>query len=134
MLSRRLTLWALGYGVLIWFEAALTIRVLGGYIFRPTDLSWMALIFAGTAILAYAIGYFYFQWFQTTPPQRAASALVICAAGLLGNTIVLMQPAFFFPGMTQEQLAWFAAWFAWGYGLGLLSGIWPARLPRVPVE
>ena len=134
MLSTRLTLWAFAYGLLIWFEAAMTVRFLGNFIFRPADLPWMAGIFGGTAVLAFGIGYFFFQWFQTTPPQRAASALLICAVGLIGNTVVLMQPALFFPGMTQEQLAWFAAWFAWGYGLGLLSGILPVRLPGVPAN
>src|SRR5262245_47401390 len=124
MLSRRLLLWSLGYGLLIWFEAALTIRFLGSYIFIPDRLMWMALIFGGTAVLAFAIGWFFFQWFQTTPPQRAATTIVICAVGLIGDTIVLMLPDLFFPGMTKEQLAWFSAWFAWGYGVGLISGIW----------
>ena len=134
MLSNRQAAYAFIYGVIIWFEAALTIRLLGQFIFRPADKVWMAGIFAGTAILAFGIGYFYFRWFQTTPTQRAASALLICAVGLLGNTIVLMQPDLFFPGMTPDQLAWFAAWFAWGYGLGLLSGILPRRLPGVPAD
>jgi len=134
MLSRRLTLWSLGYGLLIWFEAALTIRLLGNYIFVPDRLIWMALIFAGTAVLAFAIGWFFFQWFQTTPAQRAATALLICAVGLIGDTAVLMLPDFFFPGMTKDQLFWFSAWFAWGYGIGLLSGLWPRFLYGVPVE
>jgi hypothetical protein len=134
MLSTRLTLWALGYGLLIWFEAALTIRFLGDYIFLPSNLSWMTMVFVGTALLAFTIGWFNLQLFQTTPPQRAASALLICAVGLLGNTLVLMMPALFFPAMTTEQLAWFAAWFAWGYGVGLLSGVLPRRLPWVPVD
>ena len=134
MLTPRLTLWALGYGFVIWFEAALTIRFLGDYVFWPGNLTWMAAIFAGTAVLAYGIGWFYFQLFQTKPAQRAASALLICAVGLLGNMLILMQPALFFPHLTQEQLAWFAAWFAWGYGLGLLSGVVPSRLPWLPVD
>jgi hypothetical protein len=134
MLSRNLTLWAIGYGLLIWFEAALTIRILGNYIFVPDHLVWMAMIFAGTAALAFAIGWFFFQWFQTTPPQRAGSALLICAVGLIGDTIVLMQPDLFFPGMTKDQVAWFGAWFAWGYGVGLLSGLWPRVLYGVPAE
>lgn len=134
MLTPRLTLWSLGYGLLIWFEAALTIRFLGNYIFVPDRLMWMAIIFGGTAVLAFAIGWFFFQWFQTTPPQRAATALIICAVGLLGDTIVLMLPDLFFPGMTKEQLAWFSAWFAWGYGVGLISGLWPRVLYGVPVD
>ena len=81
MLSRRLALWSLGYGLLIWFEAALTIRFLGNYIFVPDRLMWMAIIFGGTAVLAFAIGWFFFQWFQTTPTQRAATTIVICAVG-----------------------------------------------------
>ena len=40
----------------------------------------------------------------------------------------------FFPGMTKEQLAWFSAWFAWGYGVGLLSGLWPRSLYGVPAD
>ena len=134
MLSQRLTLWSLGYGFLIWFEAGLTIRFFGDYIFVPDRLMWMAIIFAGTAVLAFAVGWFYFQWFQTTPAQRAGSAILICAVGLIGDTVVLMQPQFFFPGMTAEQIAWFGAWFAWGYGVGLLSGLWPRSLYGVPVD
>jgi hypothetical protein len=134
MLSRRLTLWALGYGLLIWLEAAAMIRFLGHYIFVPERPDWMALVFVVTALLAYGIGWFYFLWLKTTPAQRAASALLICAVGLIGDTVVLMQPNFFFPGMTKEQLAWFSAWFAWGYGVGLLSGLWPRWLYGVPVD
>jgi len=134
MLSRRLTLWALGFGLLIWFEAAATIRFFGDYIFVPDRLVWMAIIFAGTAVLAFSIGWFYFYCFKTPPAQRAASALLICAVGLLGDTGILMQPGFFFPSMTNQQIAWFGAWFAWGYGIGLLSGLWPSRLYGVPVD
>jgi hypothetical protein len=134
MLSLRQTLWALSYGLLIWFEAALTIRFLSFYIFRPGDLTWMAGIFGGTAILAFGLGWFYFSVFQTTPAQRVASALLICAVGLIGDAIILMKPDVFFPGMTHEQLALFAAWFVWGYGLGVISGLWPRALYGVPAD
>jgi hypothetical protein len=123
MISRRLTLWALAYGLLIWLEATLIIRWAGDLVFIPENKLWTVGGFVITALIAYAIGWFFFATFQTPPAARAAAASLICA---------WIEDVF--PTMTAAQERLFAGWLVWGYGIGLLSGLWPARLPRVPVK
>lgn len=133
MISRRVALWALGYGLLIWFEAALTIRLAGDLIFVPNSAVWTIGVFVVTAWLVFAIGWFFFYTFQTPPRERAAAAIVICAAGLVADAFLTLSIDRVFPDMTGAQERLFAAWLAWAYGIGLVSGIWPERMPRVPV-
>ena len=133
MISPRLALWALAYGLLIWFEATLIIRWAGDLIFIPDNKIWTIGGFIVTAALAFAIGWFFFSTFQTPPPARAATAILICAVGLVANAFVFSWIDTVFPQMSAEQQRLFACWVAWAYGVGLISGMWPQRLMRVPV-
>jgi hypothetical protein len=132
MISTRLALWAVGYGLLIWFEATLIIRWAGDWIFVPGDTVWIAGTFAVTSVVVFLVGWFFFASFQTPPLARAAAALLICATGLMADAFVLAWIDVVFPDMDAGQERLFAVWLAWAYGLGLLSGIWPKYLPRVP--
>jgi hypothetical protein len=132
MISLRLALWALGYGLLIWFEAAVIIRWAGDLVFVPESAVWTVGLFVVTAWLVFAIGWFFFYTFQTPPRERAGAAIVICAAGLVADAFLTLSIDRVFPDMTPAQERLFAAWLAWAYGIGLVSGIWPARMPRVP--
>ena len=134
MISRRLTLWALAYGLLIWLEATLIIRWAGDLVFIPENKLWTIGGFVVTALIAYAIGWCFFATFQTPPAARAAAALLICAVGLIAFAFVFAWIDDVFPNMTAAQERLFAGWLVWGYGIGLLSGLWPARLPRVPTK
>ena len=64
--------------------------------------------------------------------KRNGAAIVICAAGLVADAFLTLSIDRVFPDMTSAQERLFAAWLAWAYGIGLVSGIWPARMPRVP--
>ena len=132
MISRRVALWALGYGLLIWFEATLIIRWAGDLIFVPENTLWTVGLFVVTAWLVFAIGWFFFYAFQTSPTERAAAAILICASGLVADAFTTIFIDTVFPQMTPEQDRLFTAWIAWAYGIGLISGLWPARMPRVP--
>ncbi|HEX5690483.1 MAG TPA: DUF5367 family protein [Roseiflexaceae bacterium] len=132
MISRRVALWALGYGLLIWFEATLIIRWADDLIFVPESFAWSVGLFLLTAWLVFAVGWFFFYAFQTPPIERAGAAILICAVGLVANTFVTLFIDRVFPNMTAPQERLFAAWLAWAYGIGLVSGVWPARMPRVP--
>ena len=132
MISPRVALWALGYGLLIWFEATLIIRWAGDLIFVPESTLWTAGLFALTVLLVFAIGWFFFYAFQTPPAGRAAAAILICASGLVADAFTTIFIDTVFPQMTVEQDRLFTAWIAWAYGIGLLSGLWPQRMPRVP--
>jgi hypothetical protein len=123
---------AVGYGLLIWFEATLIIRWAGDLIFIPESLVWTIGGFAITAAIVFACGWFFFATFQTAPPARAAAAIVICATGLLANVAVFAWIGDVFPEMTFAQQQVFTCWVAWSYGLGLLTGVWPRSLARVP--
>ncbi len=37
-------------------------------------------------------------------------------------------------GLTPEQQRLFASWVVWAYGTGLLSGLWPRRMPFMPTS
>ncbi len=132
MISTRLALWAVAYGLLIWFEATLIIRWAGDLIFVPGDPVWIAGTFAVTSAAVFVVGWFFFASFQTPPQARAAAALLICASGLLADAFVLVWLDVVFPDMDTAQARLFAIWLSWAYGLGLLSGLWPKYLPRVP--
>lgn len=132
MISTRLTLWAVGYGLLIWFEATLIIRWVGNLIFVPGDTVWMGGVFFVTSVAVFLIGWSFFAWFRTPPPTRTAAALIICATGLIADAIVLSWLDVVFPEMNAAQARLFAIWLSWAYGLGLLSGVWPKSLPYVP--
>jgi Family of unknown function (DUF5367) len=132
MISPRLALWALAYGLLIWFEATLIIRWMGDLIFIPEHKLWTIGGFVVTAALAFSIGWFFFATFQTTPGQRAASAIIICASGLIADALVFSWIDTAFPDMSGEQQRLFSVWVAWAYGVGLLSGLWPQKLTHVP--
>ena len=132
MISQRLALWALAYGIFIWLEATLIIRFAGDLIFVPESMAWTIGGFVVTAVLAFAIGWFFFATFQTPPAARAAAAIFICAIGLIGDAFVFSWIDTVFPQMTAEQQRLFACWVAWAYGVGLISGLWPKNLMRVP--
>ena len=132
MISQRVALWALGYGLLIWFEATLMIRWAGDLIFVPESVPWTVGSFVITAWLVFAVGWFFFYSFQTAPIVRAQAAILICAVGLVADAFVTLAIDRVFPDMTAPQERLFAAWLAWAYGIGLVSGLWPLRMPRVP--
>ena len=132
MLTRPLTLWAIGYGLLVWFETTIIIRWAVNLIFIPDSLAWTIGGFVVTAGLAFTVGWVFFSWFKTPPATRAASAVVICAVGLVANAFVFAWINDVFPNMTPEQQRLFAGWVVWAYGIGLISGIWPKNLLRVP--
>ena len=134
MLSRRLTLWALGYGLLVWFETTLIIRWAVNIIFVPDSLPWTIGGFVVTAGLVFVVGWVFFTTFKTPPAARAASAIVICSVGLVADACVFGWINLVFPDMTLPQQRLFAGWVAWAYGIGLVSGIWPKHLYRVPVD
>ncbi|MBL8781385.1 MAG: DUF5367 family protein [Alphaproteobacteria bacterium] len=124
--------WAIAYGLFIWLEATLIIRWAGDLVFVPESTIWTVSVFVLTAPLVYAIGWFFFATFQTPPGARAAAAVLICAAGLIADAMVVLWIDNVFPTMTEAQARLFAGWVPWAYGLGLLSGVWPSRLIRVP--
>ncbi len=132
MISPRLALWALAYGLLIWFEATLIIRWAGDLIFIPENKIWTIGGFVVTAALVFAVGWFFFATFQTPPAARAASAILICAVGLIADAFVFSWIDTVFPDMSSEQQRLFAVWIVWAYGVGLISGLWPQKLIRVP--
>ena len=133
MISQRVALYALAYGLLIWFEATLIIRWAGEQIFVPGNVAWTAALFVVTPVLVYSIGWFFFVVFQTPRAERAAAAILICASGLLGDAAVIGWIDVVLPGLNSGQERLFASWIAWAYGFGLLSGLWPRNLARVPV-
>ena len=132
MISRRLALWAVAYGLLIWFEATVIVRWLGNYVLVPGNTVLTVAVFVLTVPLVFAIGWFFFSAFQTRPIERAVAAILICASGLVADSFVFVWIENVFPIMNATQERIFASWLLWAYGLGLLSGIWPAKLPRVP--
>lgn len=132
MISNRLALYAMAYGLLIWFEATVIVRWFGGFVLIPGNTLLTVAVFLLTVPLVFAIGWFFFTAFQTKPLERAVTTILICAAGLVADAFVFVWIENVFPVMSATQERMFASWLLWAYGLGLLSGIWPARLPRVP--
>ncbi len=132
MISQRLALWAIAYGLLIWFEATVIVRWFGGYVLVPGNSALTIAVFVLTVPLVFAIGWVFFATFQTKPLERALVTILICAAGLIADAFVFVWIENVFPIMSATQERIFASWLLWAYGLGLLSGVWPARLPRVP--
>lgn len=127
-------IWAVLYGLYIWVQATLTIRWFGGSIFKPDDDVFMAVVFVVTVALVYGAGYFFYQLFKLDQFQRADAAILICAAGLIVDVPVLLYTDVFLPDMTAAQFPWFAAWVVWGYGVGILTGVLPRRLPGLSKE
>jgi zinc transporter ZupT len=134
MISPKLAAWAVAYGLLIWFEATVIVRWVGNYVFVPGNTFWAVVVFTLTAPLVFAIGWFFFAAFKTKPLERAIVTILICAAGLVADAFVFVWIENVFPVMSATQERMFASWLLWAYGLGLLSGVWPAKLPRVPTE
>ena len=132
MISQRTALFAIGYGLLIWFEATLMIRWFGDWVFQPDNLQVTIGLFVGTLLVVYSVGWFFFWSFKTPREERAAAAILICAIGLVANAAVLGASAQVFPAFTLAQHQLFASWVAWAYGTGLLSGLWPRKMPLLP--
>lgn len=126
--------WAVLYGLYIWVQATLTIRWFGESIFRPDEPVFMAIVFLVSLGLVYGAGYFFYKLFSLNPFQRADAAILICAAGLIADIPVLLYKDFFFPDMTVAQVQWFAVWVFWGYGVGILTGVFPKHIPGLPKE
>jgi hypothetical protein len=53
---------------------------------------------------------------------------------LVANAVVIGWIDIAFPDMSAGQERLFASWIVWAYGIGLLSGLWPRRLARVPAH
>jgi hypothetical protein len=132
LIRPRTALFAVGYGLLIWFEATIMIRWLGEWIFLPQSTPFTIALFAVTVLVVYSIGWCFFYMFRTPHVERAASAVLICAAGLIANAAVIGWNAQVFPSFTPEQHRLFASWVVWAYGTGLISGIWPRQMPFMP--
>ena len=130
--STRLALWAIGYGLLIWFEATIIIRWAGDLIFVPDNLAWTIATFMVSVVIVFLVGWTFFATFQTPPSARMGAAVLIVAVGLVAETFVFLRIEGVFPDMTLAQQREFAAWVVWSYGLGLLSALWPRLLWRVP--
>jgi hypothetical protein len=94
----------------------------------------MAIVFLVSIGLVYGVGYFFYKLFSLTPFQRAEAAILICAAGLIADIPVLLFRDFFFPDMTAAQLPFFAAWVFWGYGVGIVTGVFPKHIAGLPKE
>ena len=135
MISPRLALWALAYGLLIWFEATLIIRWAGDLFFVPGNTVWTigGLRRYGRRS-SFAIGWFFFAAFQDAAARtggcrdpdlrrRVLSPMRSCSVWI-DNVF----PAHV--GRHKQRL--FASWLAWAYGIGLISGMWPQKLLRVP--
>lgn len=132
LIRPRTALFAVGYGLLIWFEATIMIRWLGEWVFLPQSTPFTIALFAVTVLVVYSIGWCFFYMFRTPHVERAASAVLICAAGLIANAAVIGWNAQVFPSFTPEQHRLFASWVVWAYGTGLISGIWPRQMPFMP--
>ncbi len=132
LIRPRTALFAVGYGLLIWFEATIMIRWLGEWIFLPQSTPFTVALFAATVLVVYSVGWCFFYMFRTPHVERAASAVLICAAGLIANAAVIGWNAQVFPSFTPEQHRLFASWVVWAYGTGLISGIWPRQMPFMP--
>lgn len=134
LIRTRTALFAIGYGLLIWFEATIMIRWLGEWIFLPESTPFTVTLFAATVVVVYTVGWCFFYMFRTPHEERAAAAVLICAAGLIANAAVIGWNAQVFPSFSPEQHRLYASWVAWAYGTGLLSGLWPRRMPFMPTS
>ena len=134
IIQPRTALYALGYGALVWLEATLTIRFLGDWIFMPEDPRGSLALFALTPLIVFAVGWCFFYMLKTPREERAAAAILICAIGLVGDAAVLGWNTTVFPDLDAGQQRLFASWVAWAYGTGLLSGLWPRKMPGVPAR
>ena len=134
MISTRTAAFALAYGLLIWFEATIMIRWFGYLVFVPDDLGHVAALFGLTPLVVFAVGWFFFASFQTPPGARAAATILICASGLVANAAVINWIDLAYPDMSEVQHRLFSSWVVWAYGVGLMSGIWPRVLVRVPTD
>lgn len=122
------------YGLYIWVQATLTIRLAGEWIFVPDDVLYMTAVFAVSFLLVYGAAYFFFKLFALGPGGRAEAAILICAAGLIADIPVFLYGDVFFPDMSAAQFSWFGAWVMWGYGTGILTGVFPRHLAGLPKE
>jgi hypothetical protein len=133
-MSLSYRVWALLYGLYIWVQVTLTIRWFGDWIFKPDDAVFMGIVFLASVGLVYGAGYFFYKLFMLSPFQRADAGVLICAAGLLADIPVFLHKSFFFPDMTPEQFPWFAAWAIFGYGVGILTGVFPKHIAGLPKD
>lgn len=132
MISQRTALFAIGYGLLIWFEATLLIRWFGDWLFVAGNTNAVLALFAATVLAVFAVGWCFFWTFRTPREERAAAAILICAIGLVADAAVLSASGEVFPGFSPAQQQLFASWVAWAYGTGLISGLWPRNMPLLP--
>ena len=134
IIPRRTALYALGYGLLIWFEATLMIRWLGAWIFLPQSAVFTLSLFLLTPLVVFAVGWCFFYMFKTPREERAAAAIIICASGLMANAAVIGWSEIVFPEFTAAQQHLYSSWIVWAYGAGLMSGLWPRHLPWIPAR
>lgn len=134
IIPRRTALYALGYGLLIWTEATLMIRWLGEWIFFPQSTIFTVTLFLLTPLVVFCVGWCFFYMFKTPGEERAAAAIIICASGLMANAGVIGWNDFVFPDFDASQHRLYSSWMAWAYGTGLISGLWPRRMPLIPAQ
>lgn len=113
-------------GIVFWFLAALTIRLLGPAVFAQQGLA-LALVFALTVPIAWA---FVWAGALTSGARGAAvfptSALMTSVAMLCDGVAVTFFPALY--GLPPATLHLGAAWILWGAGLlQLIAFGWSRR-------
>jgi hypothetical protein len=94
----------------------------------------MAIVFLAAVGLVYGAGYFFYRMFMLTPFERADAAILICATGLIADVPVFLYPEIFFPDLSAALTPWITGWIAWGYAVGIVTGVFPRHLPGLPKE
>lgn len=120
------------WGFVLWVTATIFLRFLGRVLLDPQSVV-VVLTFVVTVPLIAAATYTVYAHRSLTAAERPAAAACVVLPGILLDVFSLLAFGSVFPRLSSTSAsadAVFAAWILWAYGLILLTGFFPQRLPR----
>lgn len=120
--------WLVGWGLLVWFAVAVTIRLAGHVLLDPGNGLLVAGFFGAVMPLMALVTYPVYWRLSIPSPRRPAAAACMSVPGLLLDTVLVLNAEWIFPGMSLGAVVNFGALLLFGYAVVLLTGF--VAIPR----
>jgi hypothetical protein len=120
--ERRLLL---GWGLAVWAVVAVTARLVGHLVLDPALPLLAVGAFVAAVPLMTAVTYPVYRWRGMAPAARPRAAVLMSLPGLLLDTLLVGFAGTTLPAMGPQSVQWFGALLVFGYGVVLLSSVWP---------
>lgn len=125
-LDGDVVLFLAGWGLVVWFLVAVTIRLAGPFLLEPgNDPLFMAFFVAVVPLMA-LVTFPVYRWLAIPSPLRGSAAAAMSVPGLFLDVLLVHYAETVFPAMSTDAVVNFAVVLLFGYAVVLVTGFVPA--------